>query len=234
MRGKYLFTFFFLKPARAAPMTNVFCLRLSGFGLAAVLLAGCAAEKKSCCNGHATAAVATVPCGAVLDVAGDWQTDAGTTLALAQLRGRPAVISMFYASCEGICVITKDDMKAVEASLPAAARERTTFVLVTLAPDLDSAAVLKKYRTDHGLSEKNWVLLRGSPAATAALAAQLGIGFGRDQSGLFRHSSVLTVLDAAGKILLRQDGVHADLTETVAAIVSGTSATADWSAAKKF
>ena len=234
MRGKYLFTFYFLKPARAAPMMKVFCLRLSSFGLAAVLLTSCAAEKKSCCGNHAAAAVASAPRGAVLDLAGDWQTDAGTPLALAQLRGRPAVISMFYASCEGICVITKDDMKAVEASLPAAARERTTFVLVTLAPDLDSAAVLKKYRTDHGLSEKNWVLLRGSPATTAALAAQLGIGFGRDQSGLFRHASVLTVLDDAGNILLQQDGIHADLTATVAAVVATATAPADGLTAKNF
>jgi protein SCO1/2 len=192
------------------------------------------AEKKSCCNGKTAAAVATVPRGAALDLTGDWQTDDGAAFALAQLRGRPVVISMFYASCEGICVITKDDLKAVEASLPATARARTTFVLVTLAPDLDSAAALKKYRTDHGLSEKNWTLLRGSPADTAALAAQLGIAFGRDRSGLFRHSSVLTVLDETGTILLRQDGVHADLKKTVAAVVSGTQAAADWSAAKTF
>ncbi len=215
-------------------MINVFCLRLSIVGFAAVLLASCATEKKSCCDDHAAAKVAAATHGAALNLAADWQTDAGTTLTLAQLRGRPAVISMFYASCEGICVITKDDMKAVAASLPAAARERTMFVLVTLAPDLDSAAALKKYRADHGLSEKNWVLLRGSPAATTALAVQLGIGFGRNPSGLFRHSSMLTILDEAGKILLQQDGVHADLTKTVAALVATAKDPADGASAKNF
>ncbi len=122
---------------------------------------------------------------------------------------------MFYASCEGVCVITKNDLKAVEASLPAAARARTAFVLVTLAPERDTAKTLRAYRAAQGLAAERWVLLRGSPKATAALAARLGIGFGRDESGLFRHASELTVLDETGKVILQQDGIHADLAETV-------------------
>jgi cytochrome oxidase Cu insertion factor (SCO1/SenC/PrrC family) len=109
-------------------------------------------------------------------------------------------------------------MKEVEASLAADVRERTQFVLVTLAPERDGPAELRQYRRDNGLSGNRWRLLRGSAAATAALAARLGIGYGRDPSGLFRHASQLTVLDAAGNILLQQGGVNADLTRTVKAI----------------
>lgn len=127
---------------------------------------------------------------------------------------------MFFADCEGVCVITKNDMKAIEASLPAAARVQTIFVLVTLAPDRDTPMVLKEYRTEQGLSEKNWRLLRGSTAATAQLAAQLQVGYGRDRSGLFRHSSEITVLDKMGKIILQQEGIHADLAATVRALVA--------------
>jgi protein SCO1/2 len=166
-------------------------------------------------------------------MAARWQDDSGKEFSLASLQGKPVVISMFYASCEGICLMTRDDMKAVEASLPAAARERTAFVLVTLAPALDSAAVLRQYRADNGLSEKNWILLRGSPADTADLAARLGIGFGRNSAGLFRHSSEITVLDESGRMTLRQNGVHADLTQTVAAVVAGARP-ADWSSPGTF
>ncbi len=159
------------------------------------------------CNGESITAAAAV-----------WQDDAGNDFRLAELRGHPVVISMFFASCEGVCVVTKNDMQAVEASLPAAVRDRTIFVLVTLAPDRDTAAVLKQYRIDQGLAEKRWRLLRGSPAATAALAAQIRIGYGRDSAGVFRHSSEITVLDEAGKILQQQDGLHADLAATVKAL----------------
>lgn len=154
----------------------------------------------------------------VLELPGEWQDDSGKNFKLAELRGRPVLISMFYASCEGVCVVTRNDMKAVEASLPPDVRERTTFVLVTLAPERDGPAQLKQYRADFGLPKSRWRLLRGSAEDTAALAARLGIGFGRDTAGLFRHSSELTVLDAAGNIVLQQDGIHADLSATVKAV----------------
>jgi protein SCO1/2 len=144
-----------------------------------------------------------------------WQDDHGNNFHFAALRGQPVVIAMFFASCAGVCVITRNDMQAVEASLPAALRDRTLFILVTLAPDRDTAAVLKQYRLENGLAEKRWRLLRGSTAATAELAAALGVGYGRDAAGLFRHSSEITVLDETGNIVLQQDGIHADLAATV-------------------
>jgi len=193
------------------------------------ILAGCAtppATVRDCCraktavNGPAMATDLAATNAAVESDA-VWQTDAGTDFRLAELRGHPVLIAMFYASCDGICVITKNDMKAVEASLPAAVRERTVFVLVTLAPDLDTPAVLKQYRAEQGLAENRWLLLRGPARQTAQLAAQLGVAYGRDGSGLFRHSSVIAVLDAAGKFVLQQDGVQADLAKTVGALAAG-------------
>ncbi len=198
-------------------MKNVFCFRFI-ICAAAILISGCATAKKSCCA--VADATAMIPAGHVLDLNRCWQNDAGKNFWLAELRGRTVVISMFFASCEGVCVVTRDDLKAVEASLPTAARARTTFVLVTLAPERDSAAVLKAYRAQHGLAENRWTLLRGSPAATAELAATLGVGYGRDAAGLFRHASEIVVLDAAGKMVLQQDGIHADLAETVAAVTA--------------
>jgi protein SCO1 len=191
----------------------------------AVWLAGCATEKKCCCccggGGEPKNSAARSSVGQPLGLAQDFQDDNGNNFSLASLRGRPVVISMFYASCQGICLVTRDDMKAVEASLPAAVRGRTAFVLVTLAPEIDSPTALKQYRADNGLSEKNWILLRGSANATAELATQLGIAYWRDGARLFRHTSELTVLDENGKTVLQQDGVHADLAETVQA-VAGT------------
>jgi hypothetical protein len=64
-------------------------------------------------------------------------------------------------------------------------------------------------------------LLRGSAAQTATLAAQLGVRFGRDASGLFRHSSELAVLDETGRLVLQQEGVQADLARTVSVLAGG-------------
>jgi protein SCO1/2 len=200
----------------------VLYLRLILCGWLALTLTGCQTPPRACCrkpvampetgNNYAT--------NSIYDLNAGWQDDNGQDFHLSELSGRPVVISMFFATCAGVCIITKDDMKTVEASLPAEVRDQTVFVLVTLDPARDSAADLKDYRGAEGLARARWRLLRGSPADTARLATALGIGYGRDHSGLFRHSSQVAVLNAAGKIVLRQDGIHADLAKTVAAIVA--------------
>jgi protein SCO1/2 len=181
------------------------------------LFSGCASEK-SCCRSDKGPAPATTVGQQILDTPGRWKNDAGKDFDLTSLRGQPVVISMFYASCEGICLVTRDDMRDVEASLPESVRARAKFVLVTLAPDIDTASVLKQYRRDNGLSEKNWIFLRGSKPATAELASRLGIAYWRDGARFFRHTSEITVLDESGKTVLQQDGIHANLAQTVQAV----------------
>ena len=184
----------------------------------AAMLAGCTTpEHRGCCQpGGQTgkrAASNIIDTNLTVDLRASWQDDEGQAFQLASLHGQPVVISMFYATCEGICVITKNDMKQIEASLPAEVRRRTAYVLVTLDPANDTMGVLKNYRFNQGLAPQHWRLLRGSLGDTARLAAALGIGFGRDGAGLIRHSSQLVVLDGNGQIVRRQDGIHADLDE---------------------
>lgn len=156
----------------------------------------------------------------IYDLDAVWQDDNGKEFRLSELRGQPVVISMFFATCQGVCIITKDDMKTVEESLPTKARNHTAFVLVTLDPVRDSAADLKDYEIAQSLSPKRWHLLRGSAADTARLATQLGIGYGVDKTGLFRHSTDVIVLDKSGKIISWQDGVHADLAKTAKVVAA--------------
>jgi protein SCO1/2 len=197
-------------------MSEVFYFRCLIVCALAGNLTSCRSPDKSCCHRVLADEPQVVTTGKfILDSDSVWQDDGGNDFRLSQLRGHPVVISMFFASCEGVCVITKNDLKAVETSLPPAVRARTLFVLVTLAPERDTPAVLKQYRVEQGLSGKRWRLLRGPVGATAALAVQLGVGYGLDSNGRFKHSSEITVLDATGRVLLQQDGIHADLEKTV-------------------
>ena len=182
----------------------------------AVLLTGCVsprAEKNSpCCRGSAAAALpGEATTGSVYELGTRWEDDAGRKLSLSELRGRPVVISMFYAACQGVCVVTRDDLRAIEASLPAALRSEVRFVLVTLDARHDTVSALRAYRSQEELPHERWRLLRGDADSTTKLARLLGIGFGRDALGRFVHASRIVILDASGKIIHRQDGIHADL-----------------------
>jgi len=181
------------------------------------LVTGCAGSLNSesrmadCCRNPAAAVSPASGTGSVGDIDALWETDAGTKIQLRQLNGRVRVISMFYATCQGVCVITKNDMQTIEASLSPAARERVGFVLVTLDPRRDTAADLGAYRRAEALSPGRWTLLRGDEAATKKLAGILHVGYGRDDSGQFVHSSELIVLDDSGRIIHQHGGLRADL-----------------------
>jgi protein SCO1/2 len=179
------------------------------------LLGGCAAppapgageSKRAISNGAKDHSAS----GSLSDLDTWWETDTGQRIKLADLNGRVRIVSMFYATCQGVCVITKQDMQAIEASLSPKTRERVGFVLVTLDARRDTAEALQAYRKTEGLATGRWTLLRGDEAATGKLAELLGIGSGRDASGRFVHSSELIVVDDSGRIIHHHSGLRADL-----------------------
>ena len=169
----------------------------------------------ACCQSPTVATNAVETGESVADLAAEWETDSGKKIKLSDLNGRVRVISMFYATCQGVCVITRQDMQQIEASLSLAARRNVDFILVTLDPVRDTDADLRTYRLFQNLSPRRWTLLRGDDAATGKLAELLGVSAGRDASGRFIHSSELVVLDKSGRILDRYSGPHADLSAVV-------------------
>ena len=64
----------------------------------------------------------------------------------AELRGKPQVVAMFFASCQYACPLIVNDMQRIEAALTPAQRARVGFTLVTFDPRRDTAEVLADYR----------------------------------------------------------------------------------------
>ena len=147
-----------------------------------------------------------------------WQTDEGATIKLSQFRGEPVVIAMFFATCEGTCILTVEHLREIEASLPSDTRRDVRFVLVTFDPTHDSAPVLNAYRKNDNLSPKRWALLRGTTAATRQLAARLGIAYSISPQGRIVHSNQITILDREGRVVSQQIGNHPDTSAAVHAV----------------
>ena len=142
-----------------------------------------------------------------------WTTDSGEPFQFAQLSGRATVLSLFFASCSMKCPITVDNMLAVEASLPRAARSNACFVLVTMDPAADTVAVLRAYRQTHQLDHAHWLLLRGKETDVQRLADQLAFRFQKNGLGSFTHDSLITLLDPAGRIAAQSHGLYAGAEE---------------------
>jgi protein SCO1/2 len=144
-------------------------------------------------------------------------TDAEAPFALAQLRGRPVLVAMFFASCNYACPLLVADITRVREALPSPLREEVALVLVSFDVVRDTPAALKKYREDRLLGPQ-WTLLHGDESAVAELAALLGVKFKQEANGQYAHSNLITVLNREGEIVHQRAGLQGGLTETAAAL----------------
>ena len=143
--------------------------------------------------------------------------DTGKTVALGDLRGRPVVLNLFFASCGYACPLTVTDMLAIQERLPAEQRAETVFVLVSFDIARDTTEVLAKYRAQRAL-DGQWVLLRGTDDAVRELAALLGVKYKQEADGMFSHSNLVTILNREGEIVHQRLGLKGGLEEAAAAL----------------
>lgn len=171
--------------------------------------------KDDCCR---TAAAAPFSAESLYQTDVAFADDAGRAFSLGELRGRPVVLTMFFASCGYACPLLVSDMQAIRAKLPAEIRERAAFVLVSFDVERDTPAALAAYREQRGLG-KDWILLHGNDDAVRELAALLGVKYKPETGGGFSHSNLITLLNREGEVSYQRTGLKGGLDETAAALV---------------
>jgi len=179
----------------------------------------CCAEKPAPKKDTCCAAVPPVPFNkeSLYQIDAAFTTDNGQSFTLGELRGRPVVLTMFFASCGYACPLIVSDMQAIRAKLPAEIRDHAAFVLVSFDVARDTPTALAHYRTLRGL-DAQWTLLHGSDDAVRELAALLGVKFKQESDGAFSHSNLITILNAQGEIVHQRLGLQGGLDEAAAAL----------------
>lgn len=123
---------------------------------------------------------------------------------LAARRGQPMVISMFYTSCQFVCPMLIETIRATTERLSSDERARLSSMLVSFDPERDSVDVLKSVAAKRGL-DSSWTLARTDAASVRKLAAALGIQYRLLADGEFNHSTVLILLDGQGRVVARSN-----------------------------
>jgi protein SCO1 len=121
----------------------------------------------------------------------------------------PRIVSMFYSNCDFVCPMLFEAIKIVEAGLPVESRQRLSVGLVSLDPQRDTPAVLKKSASQRSVDETRWRLYRADATDVRKLAATLGIQYRQLTGGEFNHSTVLILLDAQGRVMARTEKISA-------------------------
>lgn len=173
----------------------------------------------------ATVAPIALPGDSVYQLDAALTDQGGREFKLAELRGQPVLIAMFYTSCKYVCPLIVDSMVRVERALTDAERARVHLVLVSFDADHDTPQTLREIATQRHLDASRWTLSRTDATSVRKLAAVLGVQYRATADGGFNHSSIVSLLDQRGRIVARSTRMNeadAELLQAVRRETSGS------------
>jgi protein SCO1/2 len=130
----------------------------------------------------------------------------GHPFALSSLRGRPVLVTFFYASCTTMCPLVITEVRALDALLEESERARVSVLLVSI-DERDTPEHLRALADERHLPLERYRLVRGEPSEVRTLAATLGMTYRNTSDGGFAHAALFTLLDAEGRVSFQHDGL---------------------------
>lgn len=124
----------------------------------------------------------------------------GRPVRLADLRGRPHLISFVYTACSTVCpALVQNLYPAVAAAQAALGRD--SFRVVTIGFDArhDTPARMRSFARSQGVDLPNWHFLSADQETVDALARALGFVYWPAAGG-FDHMALVSVVDAEGRV----------------------------------
>lgn len=184
-------------------------MKVVAIAVAGLLAAGVAVAPPAAAQGHRHEAMEAAPPrgDSVYALSASLVDQRGRAVGLDLFRGHPVLISMFYASCPDACPLLIADLQRMERELPPRIKADLRIVLVSLDPERDTPDALQALARARRVDESRWRLLRAPEDTVRDIAALLGVKYRRLPDGSFNHSSVITLLDPDGAIVVRDDAI---------------------------
>lgn len=130
-------------------------------------------------------------------------TQEGTRLRFADLRGKVALVSFIFTTCNGTCPATTHRMAQVQEELRRRGRmdEGSVRLLsITLDPARDPPEVLRQYMKLYDADPTSWTFLTGPPAEVAAVIKAWEMWVKPLPNGQFDHPSRVFLVDRHGRV----------------------------------
>jgi protein SCO1/2 len=135
-------------------------------------------------------------------------THDGKRLSLKELGGKVVAITFIYTSCADTCPLLTAKMAGLQAGLGSNFGSKVFFISITVDPERDTPAVLKRYAEAHGANTAGWAFLTGSSAEMRQVAKRYGIYYKRRPGGDVDHTFLTSVVDPSGTLRVQYIGVR--------------------------
>ena len=124
----------------------------------------------------------------------------GRGVGLADLRGRPLVLSLVYTSCPDTCsVVTRNLAHTVREAREALGERSFSVATVGFDHRFDTPEQMRMYADRQGVSISDWSFLSGDPSTIERLLDQLGFTWTESPRG-YDHLAQTTVIDGQGRV----------------------------------
>ncbi len=134
----------------------------------------------------------------------------GKRLALKDLRGKVLAITFIFASCADTCPLLTAKMAGIQNRLGADFGSKVFFVSITVDPERDTPAVLKRYAEAYKANTADWAFLTGTKAEIGEVAKRYGIYYKKTSRGDVDHTFLTSLVDQSGTLRVQYMGVKFD------------------------
>ena len=121
-------------------------------------------------------------------------------------KGKVYLVEFFFSTCPSICPIMNKNMVDIQNDF--FGNPNFGIASITINPENDTVAVLKKHAEEIGVKSSNWHLLTGDKEYIFNIANKgfnLYAGENKNVKGGFEHSGLFALIDKNGTIRCRND-----------------------------
>ncbi len=122
----------------------------------------------------------------------------GEITGLDRYRGKPVLITMFYASCPHVCPMLISTIKLTESKLSADERAELRVLTISIDPERDTPEKMRKTMERHSVDSDRWSMVRSEPDDLRAIAGVFGVRYKQLPDGEFNHTTRIILLDRDG------------------------------------
>lgn len=123
-----------------------------------------------------------------------------------EFAGKVYVLEFFFSTCPSICPIMNRNMITIQKEFDK--DKNFAIASISINPEIDTPAVLKKHAQDLGITSVNWYFLTGDKQTILDLSYKgfnLYAAENPKVSGGFEHSGMFALIDKFGNIRCRKD-----------------------------
>jgi protein SCO1 len=124
----------------------------------------------------------------------------------AMYAGKVYVLEFFFSTCPTICPVMNQNMLLIQDAF--FGNPNFALASITINPEYDTPAVLKKHADDLGVKSSNWHFLTGEKQYIFDISNKgfnLYAGQNEKAAGGFEHSGLFALIDKDGIIRCRKD-----------------------------